>query len=201
MGSDLDDMQAMIDSTLAYLRGEADPEPRKIINVASLLMSIADASSDAGRDVVYDGPGRALATVRPVALRRALENLVDNAVRYGSRARLSLAVEPDNLLVLVEDDGSRHRSRRRRPSLRALHPAGGVQKPRYRGHRAGADYRAPGHRGRARLHHPHQSAERRFASAGLVAAHEPLTHFVTSAALRRQICSLYPIRTRPRRAR
>ncbi len=105
MGSDLDDMQAMIDSTLAYLRGEADPEPRKIINVASLLMSIADASSDAGRDVVYDGPGRALATVRPVALRRALENLVDNAVRYGSRARLSLAVEPDNLLVLVEDDG------------------------------------------------------------------------------------------------
>ena len=106
MGSDLDDMQAMIDSTLAYLRGEADPEPRKIINVASLLMSIADASSDAGRDVVYDGPGRAPcdgAPSRPAA--RALENLVDNAVRYGSRARLSLAVEPDNLLVLVEDDG------------------------------------------------------------------------------------------------
>jgi signal transduction histidine kinase len=105
MGSDLDDMQAMVDSTLAYLRGDADPEPRQVANVASVLMSIADASSDAGRDVSYAGPGRALATVRPVALRRALDNVVDNAVRYGTRARISLAVEPEELLLSIEDDG------------------------------------------------------------------------------------------------
>ncbi|WP_232627755.1 ATP-binding protein [Methylobacterium sp. Leaf118] len=105
MGSDLDDMQAMVDSTLAYLRGDADPEPRQVTNVASVLMSIADASSDAGRDVSYAGPGRALATVRPVALRRALDNVVDNAVRYGTRARISLAVEPEELLLSIEDDG------------------------------------------------------------------------------------------------
>lgn len=105
MGSDLDDMQAMIDSTLAYLRGDDDPEPRQVVNVASILMSIADASSDAGRDVEYAGPGRALATVRQVALRRALDNVVDNAVRYGTRARISLAVEAEALLLTVEDDG------------------------------------------------------------------------------------------------
>jgi signal transduction histidine kinase len=68
-------------------------------------MSIADASSDAGRDVAYAGPGRALATVRPVALRRALDNVVDNAVRYGARARLSVTVEPGHLLLAIEDDG------------------------------------------------------------------------------------------------
>ncbi|NEU14327.1 HAMP domain-containing protein [Methylobacterium sp. BTF04] len=105
MGSDLDDMQAMVDSTLAYLRGDADPEPRQVVNVATILMSIADAFSDAGRDVAYVGPGRALATVRQVALRRALDNLVDNAVRYGTRARLSLVVEADELALIVEDDG------------------------------------------------------------------------------------------------
>lgn len=105
MGSDLDDMQAMVDSTLAYLRGDADPEPRQVTNVVSVLMSIADASSDADRDVSYAGPGRALATVRPVALRRALDNVVDNAVRYGARARISLAVEPEELVLAVEDDG------------------------------------------------------------------------------------------------
>lgn len=105
MGSDLDDMQAMIASTLAYLRGDADPEPRQVVNVASVLMSITDASLDAGRDVSYAGPGRALATVRPVALRRALDNVVDNAVRYGTRARIALAAEPEALLLTVEDDG------------------------------------------------------------------------------------------------
>nr|WP_246748045.1 ATP-binding protein [Methylobacterium sp. SD274] len=105
MGSDLDEMQAMVDSTLAYLRGDADPEPRQVTNVASILMSIADASSDAGRDVSYTGPGRALATVRPVALRRALDNVVDNAVRYGTRACVSLAVDVGELLLTVEDDG------------------------------------------------------------------------------------------------
>ena len=105
MGSDLDDMQAMVDSTLAYLRGDADPEPRQVVNVASVLMSIADASSDAGRDVTYAGPGRALATVRPVAVRRALDNVVDNGVRYGTSARITLAVEPEELLLTVDDDG------------------------------------------------------------------------------------------------
>lgn len=105
MASDLDDMQAMVDSTLAYMRGDADPELRQVTNVASFLMSVADAASDAGRDVSYAGPGRALATVRPVALRRALDNIVDNAVRYGSRALISLAVGPKELVLTVDDDG------------------------------------------------------------------------------------------------
>nr|USU33323.1 ATP-binding protein [Methylobacterium sp. OTU13CASTA1] len=105
MASDLDDMLAMIDSTLAYLRGDADPEARRVTNVASLLMSIADAGQDAGHAVRYDGPGRALAVVRPVALRRALDNVVDNAVRYGGRADLRLALEAATLVLWVEDEG------------------------------------------------------------------------------------------------
>lgn len=105
MASDLDDMQAMIDSTLAYLRGDADPEVRRVTNVASLLMSIADAGQDAGRAVVYEGPGRALAAIRPVALRRALDNVVDNAVRYGERARIGLAITDATLALWIDDDG------------------------------------------------------------------------------------------------
>lgn len=105
MASDLDEMQAMVDATLAYLRGDTDPEPRRVINVASVLLSVADASADANRDVAYRGPGRALARVRPLAFRRAVENLVDNGVRYGSRVCLGLDVEETALVVRVDDDG------------------------------------------------------------------------------------------------
>lgn len=105
MAGDLADMEAMIDATLAYLRGEEDPEPRRMTNVASLLLSVADAAADAGQNVAYDGPARALALVRPVALRRAIENLVENAVRYGVRARLSLLQGADALMIQVDDDG------------------------------------------------------------------------------------------------
>ncbi|GJD98725.1 ATP-binding protein [Methylobacterium isbiliense] len=105
MASDLDEMQSMIDATLSYLRGDTDPEVQQVTNVASLLMSIADASTDAGRDVEYRGPGRALATVRPVGIRRALENLVDNGVRYGARVRIGLEMEEAALVVRVDDDG------------------------------------------------------------------------------------------------
>ena len=105
MGSDLDDMQAMVDATLAYFRGDADPELRQVVYVVSVLMSIADAYSDAGGDVAYSGPGRAVAIVRPVALKRALDNVADNAVRYGARAHISLAIEAEELLLTVDDHG------------------------------------------------------------------------------------------------
>lgn len=105
MAADLDEMQAMVDATLSYLRGDADPEAQRVTNMASVLMGVADASADFGRDVTYDGPGRALATVRPVAFRRALENLVDNGVRYGGRVRIALEVEEATLVVRIDDDG------------------------------------------------------------------------------------------------
>lgn len=106
MASDLDDMQSMIDLTLSYLRGEDDPEPRQLVNVASVLLSLSDASQDAGRDVTCERLDRGLAEIRPVAFRRSLDNLVDNAVRYGHRARLALDVREDMLVLRIDDDGA-----------------------------------------------------------------------------------------------
>ncbi|MCX4194201.1 ATP-binding protein [Methylobacterium organophilum] len=105
MAADLDEMQAMVDATLAYMHGDVDPEARRVVNLASVLSGIADACADTGREVAYRGPGRVLATLRPVAFRRALENLVDNGVRYGGRARVELHVEEAALVVQVDDDG------------------------------------------------------------------------------------------------
>lgn len=105
MAADLDDMLVMVDATLSYLRGDADPEVRQVTNVASVLSGVADEFADAGRDVTYEGPGRALARIRPVALRRALGNLVDNGVRYGERVHIGLVIERGTLWVRIDDHG------------------------------------------------------------------------------------------------
>ena len=184
MGSDLDDMQAMVDSTLAYLRGDADPEPRQVANVVSVLMSIADASSDAGRDVTYAGPGRALATVRPVALRRALDNVVDNAVRYGTSARITLAVEPEELLLTVDDDGPGIATQ---DIARAFEPFTRLEASRNRntgGTGLGLTIARRIVEGGGREHRHGHSTGGRPEGPDLPAARRSLTHFVTNPGVR-----------------
>ncbi|MGG5890545.1 ATP-binding protein [Falsiroseomonas sp. HC035] len=103
--ADLDEMEAMIDSTLAYLRGETESEPRKPADLVAMIETLCDAAADAGADVVYAGPSQAKLVCSPVALKRAFSNLIDNAVKYGGGARVSLDDQGDELLVRIEDDG------------------------------------------------------------------------------------------------
>ena len=103
--ADLDEMEAMIDSTLAYLRGETESEPRKRADVVAMVETLCDAAADAGGDVVYAGPSQAKLVCSPVTLKRAFSNLIDNAVKYGGGARVSLDDQGRELLVRIEDDG------------------------------------------------------------------------------------------------
>ena len=103
--ADLDEMEAMIGSTLAYLRGEAEHEPRRVADVAAMLETLCDDAADAGRPAVYSGPSQARLLCRPVSLKRAFFNLIDNAVKYGERTRVTLEDAPDAITVSVDDDG------------------------------------------------------------------------------------------------
>ncbi len=103
--ADLDEMEAMIDSTLAYLRGETESEPSKQADVVAMVETLCDAAADAGGDVVYAGPSQAKLVCSPVTLKRAFSNLIDNAVKYGGGARVSLDDQGRELLVRIEDDG------------------------------------------------------------------------------------------------
>jgi signal transduction histidine kinase len=103
--ADLDEMEAMIESTLAYLRGETDAEPPRAVDLVATLVTLCNAATDTGADVRYDGPAHARLVARPLALKRAIGNLIDNAVAYGRRARVSLRVEPTMLGIVVDDDG------------------------------------------------------------------------------------------------
>lgn len=105
MEQDIDEMTAMLDSLLSYLGGRADPEPRRRTDLAAIIMTLVDGATDAGNDATYSGPDRLVAEVRPVAIKRALSNLIDNALTYGSRASVTLRSEDGRAVIVVEDDG------------------------------------------------------------------------------------------------
>ncbi len=104
---DLAEMEAMIDATLAFARDDAAKEPQIAFDMAALCQTVLDEASDAApeAEVAYDGPDRLPATGRPAALKRALSNLVGNALAYGGAARVALEAEGGQLRVRVEDNG------------------------------------------------------------------------------------------------
>jgi signal transduction histidine kinase len=103
---DIVEMDEMIRTTLDYLRGMADPEPLLLLDIESLLQSLAEDAQDGGQDVQVQGDLTAAPLpAQAMALRRCVGNLIGNAVRYGHRARVSLSDSHQTLRIMVEDDG------------------------------------------------------------------------------------------------
>jgi len=103
--ADLDEMEAMIEATLAYLRGDFESEPKQVTDLAALLSTLVDQVSDAGMDAAYHGPNHVAVELHPSLVKRAFANLVNNAVTYGGRACVTLAVLESCIQVTVEDEG------------------------------------------------------------------------------------------------
>ncbi|MBL6959449.1 MAG: HAMP domain-containing protein [Rhodospirillales bacterium] len=105
MLADLEQMEEMIAATLAFARDDAASEARQPVDLAVLLQGLCDDATDAGKEASYQGPDRQAFNGRPVGLRRLFGNLIDNAVKYGSRAAVTLNAEAEALTVTVDDDG------------------------------------------------------------------------------------------------
>lgn len=103
--SDLDEMEAMIQSTLDFLRGDSTGEEIRTVDIGTIIETVCDHLVDSGHDVVLHAGTHAPLSCRPLAIKRAFSNLVENAVKYGTRARVSLAKRVDALIVTIDDDG------------------------------------------------------------------------------------------------
>jgi signal transduction histidine kinase len=102
---DLAEMEEMLDQTLAYLGGDRTDETMRPLDLAALVQTLADEANDAGADVSVSGVGRLTLEGRSLALRRALGNLISNAVKYGDRARVSVVDAGGNATITIDDDG------------------------------------------------------------------------------------------------
>lgn len=106
MLEDLAEMEAMIVSTLAFARDEAAKEAIEPLELNALLARLGEDMRDAGKPVgVAPAPFPIPIAGRRMALRRAIGNLMENAVKYGQTAQVELAVTGENVTVTIDDQG------------------------------------------------------------------------------------------------
>ncbi len=102
--ADIREMDALIDAVLEVFRESSLSEPSQVTHVLAMVQSLGDDLVEQGHTVTTDGDAAVIET-QPVALRRVLSNLINNAVRYGGLARVSVVEAEDGLRVTVDDDG------------------------------------------------------------------------------------------------
>lgn len=110
MLADLEELEAMVSATLAFGRDARSTEPVASLDLAELLRTVLDETGDTWPEVAarldYQGPPHLTVRGRPLALKRAMANLVVNAVTYGGCARIRLVPgKGDAVVIEVEDEG------------------------------------------------------------------------------------------------
>ncbi len=108
--ADLDEMEEMINATLAFLREGASTEKVEPVDLSAILDTIAADAEDAGHAVKLDVQPGLILIGRHLALKRALTNLVQNAIRYGGRADVFAEVcatktGPVLVRISIRDEG------------------------------------------------------------------------------------------------
>lgn len=102
---DIGEMRHLLESLQAFVEAGGSQIPPQRIDIAIMAATLVDSAADQGLDARYEGPESLEIMARAVSIRRALANLIDNALHYAGNVRVSLSREPDAVVIRVEDDG------------------------------------------------------------------------------------------------
>ena len=102
---DIDEMRQLLDSLQAYVDSDGHSIPPERVDIAVMAETLVNTAADHGADAVYAGVPSLEVSVRPVAIRRALSNLIENAIHYGGNARVYVRQDGQGAEIVIEDDG------------------------------------------------------------------------------------------------
>ncbi len=113
MLADIDELETMVNATMAFGRDVASSEPVGAVDLAVLVRTVLDEAGDARPDLAdtlrYSGPEHLTVQSRSLSMKRAIANLVGNALSYGGSARVTLEdgdmVAGRAIRIVIEDDG------------------------------------------------------------------------------------------------
>lgn len=102
---DIDLMHSMVASAVAFLSGAFHEEEKEWLDLGALLSTLCDEFEETGANIQYDGREGIPFFCRPNAIHRAVTNLIDNGLHFGSRVIVSASIEQGRVVVDVADDG------------------------------------------------------------------------------------------------
>lgn len=105
MREDIEELSGLLRSLQDYLSAQSAGEQPQQIDLAAMASTIIDNARDQGHNASIYGPEHLVVSARPTTLRRALNNLVDNALHYGGNVRLVLKSTDQEAVIRIEDDG------------------------------------------------------------------------------------------------
>lgn len=102
---EIDEMQAMLTATMEFVQHETRPRTSEPIDLALLVEGLVDDLADFGRPVHLDGAMPATVRGDPLLLKRLFNNLIGNAVTYGTQASVKVETADEQAVVTVADKG------------------------------------------------------------------------------------------------
>ncbi len=103
--NDLTEMEQMLSATLSFAKDDSEAEERTRLDIVALLESLCADFTDMNKPVSYEGPEKLTYEGRPVSLKRAFTNLIENGVNYGEAVAITLRSLPSAIEIAFDDNG------------------------------------------------------------------------------------------------
>jgi two-component system OmpR family sensor kinase len=103
--ADIKEMKEMISAALDFIQNDRHRSQRLPLDFNLLVEGVVDSLTDTGADALLDASEKTVIDGDPIALRRMVTNLAENALKYGKRARLQVRQQDAYCVLWVDDDG------------------------------------------------------------------------------------------------